>query len=263
MYFLMLALFVLSAASANAQVTIGTTNDPHAGAVLDLQSTTKGLLLPNVSLEKVSKFQLATDAEAASGVGMIVFNINANIVGGNGAGIYVWDGTKWMSALGGNTKPEPEPNPDGTVDEQIGNNIYKTYDYDGTVWMVENSKEGTSTAQMYNNNASQVNGYYYTYAQAAGACPSGWHLPTQAEWTALMTWVNANKTDPAAAFWITSAGSAFAGGSGGGSTWYGWATVGYWWSAGASSQHYFAGMGGMLGPGATTGDWFSVRCVKN
>jgi len=92
----MLALFVLSAASVNAQVTIGTTDDPHKGAILDLKSTEKGLLLPKVSLDDVALFQLATSpADIESGEGMAVYNINENITGGNGKGVYVWDGQKW------------------------------------------------------------------------------------------------------------------------------------------------------------------------
>ena len=93
---LLFACLVAGMMCVNAQVTIGTTNDPHAGAVLDLQSINKGFLLPKVSLNDASKFQLATDAEAASGVGMMVYNTNAGMEGG-GVGVYVWDGAKWTT----------------------------------------------------------------------------------------------------------------------------------------------------------------------
>ena len=263
---LLFACFIAGMMCVNAQVTIGTTNDPHAGAVLDLQSTNKGLLLPNVSLEKVSKFQLATDAEAASGVGMMVYNTNADMESG-GVGVYVWDGAKWTQAFGGNTNPdpEPEPNPDGTVDQKIGNNTYKTYDYNGAVWMVQNSMEGTSSAQKYSN-TSNVNGYYYTWAQANqanDACPADWHLPTSAEWDNLIAWVNANKTAIAARPWITAAGNAFAGYRANGG-WADWGTGGHWWSANVSGLHYYANTGGMGGPTTNpAGSWYSVRCVQD
>ena len=404
----------------SAQVTIGTNNDPHAGAVLDLQSTSKGLLLPRISLTNVTTFTLDEKGAdtAATAKGMVVYNTNANITGGAGVGVYVWDGAKWttvggtnnvavdksklltlvttasqyisreaeyipetftlfedaynaaLAALASSTATQSEvdaawsalaeaimnlqskpvvvlvnsititgsatatvstpvtmtadvlpsnaanktitwskvsgtaatistsgvltptaagtvtvratasdgsgvnsanytvtvtaaKNPDDTVDEKIGNNTYKTYDYNGTVWMVENSMEGTSSAQMYNNNASQVNGYYYTYTQAAGACPEGWHLPTTIYWNNLLAWVNANKSHNAAKWWITDTGSAFAGYRSSDDTWSNWGTHGYWWGAGASNQGCYANTGGMYGPGTGAGHWFSVRCVQD
>jgi hypothetical protein len=51
MMFLMLTLLIGSAASMNAQVTIGSDENPHSGAILDLQSANLGLKLPNVALD--------------------------------------------------------------------------------------------------------------------------------------------------------------------------------------------------------------------
>jgi hypothetical protein len=59
--FLMLALFVMSAVSMNAQVTIGSLSDPHSGAILDLSQDAdhnKGFLLPHVSLDDVTNWGL-------------------------------------------------------------------------------------------------------------------------------------------------------------------------------------------------------------
>ena len=151
-------------------------------------------------------------------------------------------------------------NPDGSGNLNVGSNTYKTYEYSGVTWMVTNSKEGTSSAQKYNNDNSRVNGYYYTWAQAAGACPAGWRLPAQAEWNSLIAWINSNKTSEGAKFWITDAGSAFAGYYYTG--WYHWGTDGFWW--GASSGLYGLGYTGGVGTYTdTTSYWFSVRCVKN
>ena len=151
-------------------------------------------------------------------------------------------------------------NPDGSGNLNVGSNTYKTYEYSGVTWMVTNSKEGTSSAQKYNNDNSRVNGYYYTWAQAAGACPAGWRLPAQAEWNSLIAWINSNKTSEGAKFWITDAGSAFAGGYATG--WDDWGTRGYWW--GASSGLYGLGTtGGVSTSTSPTSYWFSVRCVKN
>jgi hypothetical protein len=60
MIFLTLILMMLSAASMKAQVNIGSLDNPHAGAVLDLsQSENLGLLLPQISLQNVSDGQLS------------------------------------------------------------------------------------------------------------------------------------------------------------------------------------------------------------
>ncbi|MDR0863942.1 MAG: hypothetical protein LBO74_03300, partial [Candidatus Symbiothrix sp.] len=61
--FLLLMLIGMSAVSANAQVLIGgngTTDNPHAGAILDLSKATgKGLLLPKVDLQAADDFTVA------------------------------------------------------------------------------------------------------------------------------------------------------------------------------------------------------------
>jgi hypothetical protein len=88
MFFLMLALLVLGAASMNAQVTIGSDKEPHAGAVLDLQSTTQGLKLPNVTLSSdLTDFRLSGDEATAKG--LVVYN------NGTAPGIYIWNGSSW------------------------------------------------------------------------------------------------------------------------------------------------------------------------
>jgi uncharacterized protein YjdB len=97
LFFLMLTLFVLGAASVQAQVTIGADAPPHSAAVLDLQSTALGLKLPTVALDDVTVFQLlgAGDEEIETAVGLMVYNSSEETIGGSGKGIYVWEG-KWV-----------------------------------------------------------------------------------------------------------------------------------------------------------------------
>ncbi len=54
-------------------------------------------------------------------------------------------------------------------------------------WMAENLNYSTGNSWCYDNNSSNCNTYgrLYDWQTALGACPSGWHLPTNAEWTAL------------------------------------------------------------------------------
>jgi hypothetical protein len=94
--FLMLTLIGLSIASVKAQVLIGgngTTDEPHAGAILDLSKTAgKGLLLPKVDLQGLNVFTVAAAGEGATAGGMVVYN-TAGTWGDEG--VYVWDGAKW------------------------------------------------------------------------------------------------------------------------------------------------------------------------
>jgi uncharacterized protein (TIGR02145 family) len=57
----------------------------------------------------------------------------------------------------------------------------------GKVWMAENLNRATADSKCYDNDASNCAKYgrLYTWAAAKSACPAGWHLPSDAEWTAL------------------------------------------------------------------------------
>jgi hypothetical protein len=115
---LALLLIILGAASAKAQVSIGTENDPHAGAILDLQSTAKGLLLPHVELQDLEILQVGGSSaeEDLTATGMIVYNISPNFC----QGVYAWNGRQWRklnkdyqvraSALNNLEITEPEEN---------------------------------------------------------------------------------------------------------------------------------------------------------
>jgi hypothetical protein len=114
LYCIALALLSWSAAEMNAQVTIGDLKNPHNGAVLDLQSTTQGLLFPRVFLNEVKTFQLSTsESDINTATGMVVFNINKDITGGRGKGLYVWFDSQWKPV--GNDCCSPTENLDFTV----------------------------------------------------------------------------------------------------------------------------------------------------
>ncbi len=100
-YYLLLVLLLAGSAGVQAQIAIGSDLPPHKGAVLDLKSTNQGLLLPNVHLGNVNVLQVVaspTATEKTKATGMVVYNTNASVTGGTGAGIYVWNGSKWMTA---------------------------------------------------------------------------------------------------------------------------------------------------------------------
>ncbi|MDR1876702.1 MAG: hypothetical protein LBQ84_03670 [Flavobacteriaceae bacterium] len=109
-YFILL-ITIFCALPAAAQIAVGGSK-PAYGAILDLNSpnhdrnvarTIGGLLLSNIWLDKVTHIpggerfvgipnELGEKEELR---GMVVWNINPSIEGGNGMGPYVWDGDNW------------------------------------------------------------------------------------------------------------------------------------------------------------------------
>ena len=91
-----------------------------------------------------------------------------------------------------------------TVTDKNGN-VYNTVMINNQCWMKENMRttktatgtsisDGGSTAwtsgsYYYNYSASGIplaeRGYLYNYSAATQICPTGWHLPSHAEWTAM------------------------------------------------------------------------------
>ncbi|MDR1592485.1 MAG: fibrobacter succinogenes major paralogous domain-containing protein [Prevotellaceae bacterium] len=114
------AAFLSVASFSAAQVTIGGGDQPAAGAVLDLNSTTKGgLLLSNVSIVDLGQIPEnapnvfpgisgATTEQKQALAGMIVWNTNDYLIP-NGDGLYLWDGNKWNYIGGSNGQALPPP----------------------------------------------------------------------------------------------------------------------------------------------------------
>ncbi len=81
----------------NSQVFDNTTNvgigtaTPNASARLDINSNSKGLLIPRVSLTSVS--DVSTIASPATS--LLVYNTNAAMTNGNGVGFFMFNGTEW------------------------------------------------------------------------------------------------------------------------------------------------------------------------
>ncbi|MDR0866486.1 MAG: hypothetical protein LBO74_16370, partial [Candidatus Symbiothrix sp.] len=90
-----------------AQVHIGDTDaNAKGGSLLDLTSQTAklGLLPLRVNIDNINKIpsdfsERGEEGPAADLRGLIVFNINPTLAGGNGEGLYVWDGMKWSKVF--------------------------------------------------------------------------------------------------------------------------------------------------------------------
>jgi len=102
--FLMLFLLVLKAANVSAQVRIGGDGEPYAAAILDLNADdsdtpteNKGALaLPRVNLDDNTAQLNSADPIT----GMLVYNTNEYMAGGNGVGVYFYDGNYWVLISG-------------------------------------------------------------------------------------------------------------------------------------------------------------------
>lgn len=149
--FLSLAFFFLHL-SMKAQVTIGSTQKPVSGALLDLKqendgSSSKGLLLPRVALtDSKNLFPMLTGNESDYSIqktnhtGLIVFNTNQCFSNtGRDQGIYVWDGNEWGSL---EVRAQVIQSPDVDVYTDTRDNeryLYRTFGTAGT-WMLQNMR---------------------------------------------------------------------------------------------------------------------------
>ena len=90
---------ILSGIAVSAQnVGInGTGGAPDASAMLDIVSTNEGLLIPRVSIGNVA----AAAPVAAPATSLLVYNTNAAVIGGTGAGYYFWNGVSWERLMSG------------------------------------------------------------------------------------------------------------------------------------------------------------------
>jgi uncharacterized protein (TIGR02145 family) len=160
---------------------------------------------------------------------------------------------------------------------------YKTVKIGTAVWMAENLNFAADGSKCYENN--DVNcakyGRFYDWATALKACPAGFHLPSDDEWTALVNYTGgedkAGKKLKSAAGWNED---------GNGTNDYGWSALpggygdsdgnfsiagfnGNWWSATDNNAYnaWYRYMGyddENVGRGSRTKtDLFSVRCVQD
>ncbi|MCC8146607.1 MAG: fibrobacter succinogenes major paralogous domain-containing protein [Bacteroidales bacterium] len=122
---LLLYLWLSAPFCVQGQMTIGSLADPHSGAVLELKSSNKGLLLPRISLNDVNVFQLeeTTGSTADMAEGMIVYNTNESIADGSGKGVYLWDGSKWVVAFDGTGGNSGNKGGSGDIVINNGNSI--------------------------------------------------------------------------------------------------------------------------------------------
>lgn len=190
---LLILIFLFTGIFANAQ-SVGINADgsaPNNSAMLDVSSTTKGFLPPRMTT--AHRNLIPTPAE-----GLIIYNIDEKTLN-------IFNGTSWDLL-------DPLVCGKPFIDSRDGK-TYNTVIIGSQCWMKENlnvglrinSSEwqtGNGTFEKYCNGDNESNcdvygGLYQwnemmQYSETPGAqgiCPTGWHLPTQAELTTLMVYL--------------------------------------------------------------------------
>jgi len=85
--------------------------------------------------------------------------------------------------------------------------VYPTVQIGSQCWLQKNMNYQSGNSWCYDNSTSNCTTYgrLYDWQTALGACPSGWHLPSDAEWTALTTFLGG---EPVAGGKMKEAGTA-------------------------------------------------------
>jgi uncharacterized protein (TIGR02145 family) len=165
---------------------------------------------------------------------------------------------------------------------------YKMVEIGNQIWMAENLSYSANGSKCYENQESNCKKYgrLYNWSTARNACPSGWHLPSDGEWQALVNFAGgkeiAGKKLKAAKGWNYNDN----GTSGNGTDEFGFSALpggygssdgsfdyvgnyGYWWSATEGNAANAWGRGlGYNDASVDRGyddktDLFSVRCVQD
>lgn len=196
--------------SLTAQIGVNTDgSSPDSSAMLDIKSTTKGFLLP-----RMTTFEQRSISTPASG--LLIFNTDS-------LSFWFFNGTLWLAF---------DLNPNDTIyqwqcgdDIDYGGQSYSTVQIGTQCWMAENlnigtmingsnnqTDNGTIEKYCYNNSTTNCDTYgglyqwgemmqYVTTEGTQGICPTGWHLPTNAEWCTLENYVDAGTVSCSATGW--------------------------------------------------------------
>jgi uncharacterized protein (TIGR02145 family) len=282
-----LLLFIV-ATFTQAQVGVGTSS-PHASAKLEVSSTTKGFLPPRMTTTE-------RNAITSPATGLVIFNTTTNSLETRKSTGWVSlsetfvalptivIGTQqWMKenldvSFFRNGDPIPYSDPV----------IFKGLTTPAWTWYDGNAANGEIYGKLYN---------WYAVNDSRGLCPTGWHVPTSAEWSTLSTTLDPNP-DPTLSLAgvymksarITSAGtpiwsvgsatnlSGFTGLPGGmvdisGS--FGMGNYGYWWTSTSfylvpevpesevTIAVYLGSISYLVSSSFAKADGLSVRCIRD
>ncbi|MDR3001404.1 MAG: InlB B-repeat-containing protein [Fibromonadaceae bacterium] len=169
--------------------------------------------------------------------------------------------------------------------------VYRTIRIGDQVWMAENLNYNVNGAICYSNRIANCNiyGRLYNWNTARTICPSGWHLPSNAEWWTLVYFVGteSGRKLKAKSGWNNDyqgrsgngtddfGFSALPGGSEASGSFYSVGIIGNWWSATEDYNYNYGGVDGAfvrdMGVGSNSVGSFSigkaarhsVRCLRD
>ena len=273
-------LFLLIISTVNnllsQNIGIGTVA-PNSSALLDVSSTTKGFLPPRMTTNQ-------RDLIASPTAGLIIFNTTTN-------GIEIKTSSGWisLSASSADALPTIQIGIQKWMSKNLDVAFYRNGDPIPQVTDIAAWSGLTTGAWCYYNNDSTLGTTYgklynwYAVNDPRGLSPSGWHIPSDAEWTTLSialggTLSGGKLKEAGTPHWTNpnSAGnnnSGWAGFPGGYRIHSGpFAAVtnfGYWWSSTESITsdvwYYYLSYnsGSFLRYGSNKQAGFSVRCLRD
>jgi len=180
----------------------------------------------------------------------------------------------------------------GTFTDDRDGKSYKWVKIGTQIWMAQNLNYNVSGRKCYDNSETNCEKYgsLYNWNTAMTVCPSGWHLPSNADWNTLMKFVNPSCSDnstcdnagtklKARSGWIDYDGkpgndtygfSALPGGYGysAGSFFSSVGYSGYWWSASEYNSYAYLRIMDYNYEGVnylSSGKYYlqSVRCLQD
>ena len=177
---------IMASSGTSAQVAINSNGSaPASSAMLDVQDTTRGVLLPRLT-------NAQRDASASPATGLVIYNTENKA-------LQIYNGASWELILDWKCG-------DPFLDT-VNNHVYRTVLIGSQCWFVENLKayryndgtpiiyEGILTSSprycWYNHDSATspntYGGLYNWYAVNTGSlCPAGWHVPSDTEWDTLI-----------------------------------------------------------------------------
>ncbi|MFK5857054.1 MAG: FISUMP domain-containing protein, partial [Bacteroidota bacterium] len=195
---ILLLIILMGFISIRAQIAINTDGSAaDNSAMLDIKSTTKGVLLPRMTNTQIQSIASPAD-------GLLVYSTDDSKV-------YCYNSSdnEWKGIDYGSGTITPFVCGTSTINDSDGN-TYNTVLIGSQCWMAENlnvgtridgvnnpTNDGTIEKYCYNDDNANCTVYgglyqwdemmqYATTQGVQGICPDGWHLPTDAELTSLI-----------------------------------------------------------------------------
>ena len=185
-----------------AQIGVNTTT-PHINAAFEVAPTGAAIGVKFPEADSITRANNKPTANTAKG--LMVYDPNKKAY-------FYWDGADWVELDEyDNTLRRLGFDPSDVAKEELVNSGVALQDADGTLyktkvfnnkrWMIEDLRtQGGITYRFASNN------YFYNYVPAGIeivtytlgysniGCPSGWHIPSRAEWEALFNYLQSDWT---------------------------------------------------------------------